>query len=93
MKQLVLEIGPAKSLEPPGEVNFRQGPVSPKLAEELAAMSMPELFTFLKQWQPSGDIFAPSRCGLAGELSKVIAQKPEDFIEEIEQFKEVDLNI
>jgi len=90
-KQLVLEIGPAKSLEPPGEVNFRQGPVSPKLAEELAAMSMPELFTFLKQWQPSGDIFAPSRCGLAGELSKVIAQKPEDFIEEIEQFKEVDL--
>ncbi len=90
-KQLVLEIGPAKPLEPPGEVNFRQGPVSPKLAEELAAMSMPELFTFLKQWQPSGDIFAPSRCGLAGELSKVIAQKPEDFIEEIEQFKEVDL--
>jgi hypothetical protein len=89
-EQLVLEIGPAKSLEPPGEVNFRQGPVSPKLAEELAAMSMPELFTFLKQWQPSGDIFAPSRCGLAGELSKVIAQKPEDFIEEIEQFKEVD---
>jgi hypothetical protein len=89
-ERLVLEIGPAKSLEPPGEVNFRQGPTSPKSAEELAAMSMTELFAFLKEWQPTVEPFAPSRAGLAGELSKVIAQKPEDFIEEIEQFKEVD---
>jgi len=91
-ERLVLEIGPAKSLEPPGEVNFRQGLVSPKLAEELAAMTMAELFAFLKewQWQPTGELLAPSRTGLAVELSKVIAQKPEDFIEEIEQFKEVD---
>jgi hypothetical protein len=91
-ERLVLEIGPAKSLEPPGEVNFRQGLVSPKLAEELAAMTMAELFAFLKewQWQPTGERLAPSRAGLAEELSQVIAQKPEDFIEEIEQFKEVD---
>jgi hypothetical protein len=89
-ERLVLEIGPAKSLEPPGKVNFRQEPVSPKLAEELAAMTMAELFAFLKEWQPTGELLAPSRAGLAVELSKVIAQKPEDFIEEIEQFKEVE---
>jgi hypothetical protein len=89
-EQLVLDIGPAESLEPVGGFKVRQGPVSPKLAEELAAMSMAELFAFLKEWQPTGEVFAPSRAGLAGELSKVIAQKPEDFIEEIEQFKEVD---
>ncbi len=89
-EQLVREIGFAESLEPPGGFNVWQGPTSPKSAEELAAMSMTERFTFLKEWQPAGKLFAPSRSGLAGELSKVIAQKPENFIEEIEQFKEVD---
>jgi hypothetical protein len=89
-EQLVEELGPAESLEPVGRIGT--GPVltSPKSAEELAAMSMTELFAFLKEWQPTGELFAPSRTGLAEELSQVIAQKPEDFIEEIEQFKEVD---
>jgi hypothetical protein len=92
-EQLVEELGVAESLELVGRTRTGLGLTSPKSAEELADMSTAELFAFLKEWQPTGELFTPSRTGLAGELSQVIAQKPEDFIEEIEQFKEVYLNI
>lgn len=52
-------------------------------------MSMAERLAFLEEWQPSGELFGPSRSGLRRELSKVIAQKPEDFINEIERFKQL----
>ena len=64
---------------------------SPKSAEELSFMTISELFDFLREWEPSGRLFTPSRAGLSMELSKTIAQNPEFFVSEIEQFKEVDL--
>jgi hypothetical protein len=88
-KQLVDEIGPAKALEPAGGNIAWEGPTSVKSAEELAIMSMAELITFLDRWQPTGELLTPSRDGLGMELSKVIAQKPQDFINEIEQFRQL----
>lgn len=89
-EKLVKEIGCAQPLEPTRVMHVWEGPSSPKSITELASMSMEELFVFLREWQPSGDLFEPSRNGLGWVLSRVIAQKPEDFVAEIEQFKQLD---
>lgn len=90
-EQLVQEIGPAKPLEPVSGFKVWVGPQSPKSAEELSLMNIAELFAYLRDWQPSGELFAPSRSGLGWELFNVVAQKPEVFVQEIEQFKKLDL--
>jgi hypothetical protein len=53
--------------------------------------SISELFSYLEQWKPSGNLLEPSREGLAGELADhVIALEPQLFISQIERFKELD---
>lgn len=90
-KQLVTEVGSPTPLETVKGSGVWQGPTSPKSAEELYFMTISELCAFLREWEPSGRLFTPSRPGLSIELSKAIAQNPEFFVSEIEQFKEVDL--
>ena len=90
-EQLVTELGSPAPLEAVRGTGVWQGPTSPKSAEELSFMTISELFDFLREWEPSGRLFTPSRAGLSMELSKTIAQNPEFFVSEIEQFKEVDL--
>lgn len=90
-EQLVTELGSPAPLEAVRGIGVWQGPTSPKSAEELSFMTISELFDFLREWEPSGRLFTPSHPGLSMELSKTIAQNPEFFVSEIEQFKEVDL--
>ncbi|MEH2102531.1 MAG: hypothetical protein V7K76_22825 [Nostoc sp.] len=94
--RLVQEIGPPISLD---SVNDRFSytvyvSVPPKSGAELAQMSqdnIDELFTYLREWQPSGDLGGKSRNGLALELAEqVIAFNPESFVSQIERFQELD---
>ncbi|MDF0555919.1 hypothetical protein [Kamptonema sp. UHCC 0994] len=89
-EQLVKEIGCPQPLEPTKGIQVWQGPNSPKSTTELASMSMEELFAFLREWQPSGNLFEPSRNDLGCVLSIVIVQKSEGFLAHIEQFKQLD---
>jgi hypothetical protein len=94
--QLVQEIGAAISLDSAldsDQSSFRSGPDSPKSGEELARMAegnMNELFTYLRNWQPSGKFSGSSRNGLGWELAEqVITPNPDKFISQIERFKEL----
>jgi hypothetical protein len=94
--ELVQEIGEAVSLDSAldsDQSSFRSDADSPKSGEELAKMAegnMNELFTYLRNWQPSGRFSDSSRNGLGWELAEqVITPNPEKFVSQIEQFKEL----
>jgi hypothetical protein len=93
--QLVQELGAAKPLDSIDVGNTgRALSTSPKSGTELAEMAegdMNELFTYLKKWQPSGNLYEASKTGLASELAEhVITHKPQQFVNQIERFKELD---
>ncbi|WP_409882141.1 hypothetical protein [Nostoc sp. DedQUE07] len=95
--RLVQEIGPPISLDSVNDrfsYTVRIGSGSPKSGAELAQMAqdnIDELFTYLREWQPSGDLGEKSRNGLALELAQqVIAPNPESFVNQIERFQELD---
>ncbi|HDD52504.1 MAG TPA: hypothetical protein ENF32_00330 [Thermosulfidibacter takaii] len=67
------------------------GPVSPKTAEELKAMSVEEIVEFLKTWMPPRDIFGePSPEGLGRELSSVVMEDPARFATAAQSFQGLD---
>ncbi|HFC08359.1 MAG TPA: hypothetical protein ENJ54_00665 [Chloroflexi bacterium] len=67
------------------------GPRSPKTAEELKAMSVEAIVTFLKTWQPPEEMFQePSPEGLGRVLASVVAEEPGRFTEQAEHFQETD---
>lgn len=95
--QLVQELGSATSLDSiftNTESTEWSGSNSPKSGAELAEMAegdMNELFTFLQEWKPSGKLREASRNDLAWKLAKqVIAPNPQQFVSQIERFKELD---
>jgi hypothetical protein len=93
--QLILEINPTAPLkfsELPEICQESQSLKRSISTEALSEMSMPELFDFLENWQPTGEIFAASRGSVAIKLSDIIAQKTEDFIKEIDRFKKLPLD-
>lgn len=50
---------------------------SPRLPEELAAMSAADLIAYLQAWRPTGESFrGPSEAGLAGAVQAMIAADP-----------------
>jgi hypothetical protein len=56
------------------------GPASPKTAEELAAMSVENIVSFLKTWRSSDNVYRePSPEGLGRVLSSVVAEDPQRF--------------
>lgn len=57
----------------------------------MAENNMDGLFIYLKEWQPSGNSRRQSRNDLAWELAEqVIAPNPQQFVNQIERFKELD---
>lgn len=66
------------------------GPTSPKNAQELGSMSLPEMASFLKTWQPSGGILDSSPEGLGRVLSGVVTSDPERFSKETLMFQGLD---
>ena len=67
------------------------GPTSPRTADELSTMSLSELLEFLRTWRSPEEPFAePSPEGLARVLSVVVAQDPQRFAPQANQFRSFD---
>ena len=90
--ELVSEFGEPETPEtPPFSVRvFYEGPFSPLKEQELLKMSVDEIVSYLKIWQPKKDRRSPSPEGLGRVLSKIIYEKPQDFAIEALKFKETD---
>lgn len=66
------------------------GPTSPKDIEELRSMSIEELLSFLKSWQPSGQHMSPSPEGLGRQLSDLVKSEPDRFADQASKFKGIE---
>jgi len=66
------------------------GPSSPKSLDELKAMSVEELITFLRDWKPSGDRMSASAEGLGGMLTAAAVADPVKYAASAELFRNVD---
>jgi hypothetical protein len=66
------------------------GPTSPKTADEIRTMAVPEIMAFLGRWTPSGDLFGSSREGLGRELASVVAADPDRFARDAKLFIGID---
>lgn len=67
------------------------GPTSPRSADELKGMSVPDIVEFLKAWRPPENVlFRPSPEGLGRVLSSVVAQNPGPFAVEAKRFQGLD---
>ena len=89
-EELVKDLGEPTHPEFPVYTSFFAGPISPKSADELQAMSVDELVEFLKNWEPPGESPEPSIEGLAGELIKIVAENPHRYASEALKFKGLD---
>ena len=96
-EKLVAEIGPAEHPEfawYPVQVTTWGGPTSPKSIDELDAMSVEDLVTFLQTWQPplSEDFMGtlPSRDGLKNALISIVESDPDRFATQAVFFREID---
>lgn len=65
------------------------GPTSPKTSDELRALPIEELFAFLESWMPEQGWMAPSREGIARELSNAVAAEPDRFARVAGAFQEL----
>lgn len=61
---------------------------SPKRSEELGDLSVEALVDFLKSWKPPGDFRGPSREGLGGNVTTLVAGNPVKYAVEIEHFED-----
>jgi hypothetical protein len=66
------------------------GPTSPKSTTDLSLMSVKEIVTFLKTWQPSDGFSSPDREGLGRELTVLVTADPERFAVDAGQFQGLD---
>jgi hypothetical protein len=67
----------------------RWGDSSPKTAEELGELPVPELIDLLKSWHPSGKWDEPTAYGLAQELRRAVAMDAVRFAENGTAFVEL----
>ena len=67
------------------------GPTSPKSSEDISNLSVDEIVTFLKNWQPSLDeMTEPSPEGFGRELTASVASDPERFAQDAIRFQGLD---
>jgi len=67
------------------------GPVSPKSADELRAMSVEDIVKFLQIWTPPENLFdEPTPEGLGRTLTSVVAEDPQRFAKKAEEFRKLD---
>ena len=62
------------------------GPSTPRSAEDLVALPLGELLSYLDAWKPSGDWGSPSREGLGRALAAAVAMQPRQFAPAADQF-------
>jgi hypothetical protein len=89
-EELVSELGASEHPEFTSYSVSWVGPTSPKGAEELKAMTVPDIAKFCKTWQPSGDRMTPSPEGLGRALSPVVEEDPTRFSEMASEFVGLD---
>ena len=94
---LVSEYGPAEHPEFVSYMSTWAGaPASTLSREDLRAMSVKEIISYLKSWQPSpspSEDFMnplPSREGLGQMLTRAIEEEPERFAQKARQFRGLD---
>ncbi|MDY6839427.1 MAG: hypothetical protein SWH78_15790 [Thermodesulfobacteriota bacterium] len=88
-EELVAEGGEPEHPAFPSYSRSWVGPASPKSADELQNMTLPEVVSFLRTWKPSGEPMAPSREGLGRVLSSVVSERPHVFSDEAARFQEL----
>lgn len=62
------------------------GPTSPRGAEDLSSMSVPQLIDYLNAFVPSGDWAAPTTAGLGNELMAAVTNDPGKYADEATRF-------
>ncbi|PZS08006.1 MAG: hypothetical protein DLM70_03005, partial [Chloroflexi bacterium] len=81
--ELVQEFG--EPTEPAPRPSARWvGTESPRSDDEIDALSMEELASFLRTWTPDSSPFAPDDEGLAAALRRAVARKPSQFADSAE---------
>lgn len=66
------------------------GPQSPLRQQELQRMSVEDILSYAKSWEPPTDPMSPSPQGLGRVLSELVTSKPEAFAEKAMSFTQVD---
>lgn len=90
-EELVNEFGEPEHPEFPVYSKEGVGPVSPKSADELGAMSVEDIVKFLQTWTPPENLFRePTPEGLGRTLTSVIAEDPQRFAIKAVEFKKLD---
>jgi hypothetical protein len=74
----------------PSHMKSWVGPTSPKSIDDLRAMPVGELVSFLSSWMPPSDWMSPSREGLGRQLAELVAADPGWFVDATELFKGLD---
>lgn len=84
---LIARLGSQQPRPPAFPISFgRDWLRSPKTADELAEMPIPELIEYLKAWQPPREPFGESVAGLGSKLAEAVRTSPMRFAAEAHQF-------
>lgn len=83
---LVAKRGAPEQTEFPSHSVMWTGPNSPRSDEELTAMTIDELVSFLREWRPSGKIEGPSPEGLGRALAAQVRSRLEEFASQADRF-------
>jgi len=87
-KNLVGKLGEPEHAEFASYNTSWVGPTSPKTSDDLRAMSVEEVISFLKSWKPSEDHWSPSPEGLGRVIMTVIEADPQKFALESYRFQD-----
>lgn len=87
---LVAELGPTEPDDTDTPIVTWEGPVSALSIEELRHMSIDQLLSFLRDWQPSAGFMSPSREGMGRLLTAAVSEEPGRFAEAAVRFQECD---
>jgi hypothetical protein len=90
-EELIGEVGqPKGDVTENSRVEISRGPKSPLAAADFQSMSVQEIVTYLRSWQPSHVPMSPSREGLCRQLTETIHKDPTRFAPEAARFLELD---
>lgn len=90
-RELVGKFGEPEHPEFPVYSKEWEGPVSPKSADELRAMSVEDIVKILQSWTPPENLFQkPTPEGLGRTLTSVVAEDPQRFAKKAEEFRNLD---
>ena len=87
---LATKHGASEHPDLPSHMKSWVGPTSPKSTDDLRAMPVSDLVSFLHSWKPTSDWMSPSREGLGRRLAEVVAPDPGQFVAATELFKGLD---